>query len=77
MLEILVHPEYRRRGIGSELVKRLTSDPLMRVLALILGTPSEREFYESTGCQCVNEVAYFIVFVRDEYGEDLSQPVET
>jgi ribosomal protein S18 acetylase RimI-like enzyme len=76
VLEVLVHPDYRRLGIGKELVRRLISDPSMQVRGVNLGTPSMREFYESIGFRCVNDEAYFMVLVRDEFGEDLIQPVE-
>lgn len=33
-----------------------------------------REFYESIGFRCENDEAYFMVLVRDEFGEDLIQP---
>ena len=74
VLDVLVHPDYRRIGIGKELIRRLVSAPAMRVRAVILGTPTMREFYEATGFQCVNDKAFFMVMVRDEYGEDLIQP---
>ena len=74
VLDVLVHPDYRRMGIGQELIRRLVSAPSMRVRAVILGTPTMREFYEATGFQCVNDKAFLMVMVRDEYGEDLIQP---
>ncbi len=76
VLDVLVHPDYRRMGIGKEVVSRLVKEPAMQVRAVILGTPSRRDFYESVGFQCVNDKAYFMVMVRDEYGEGLIQPVE-
>jgi hypothetical protein len=48
----------------------------MQVRGVSLGTPDQREFYEKLGVKCVNEKAYFMVLVRDEYGEGLIQPVE-
>lgn len=75
VLDVLVHPDYRRSGIGTELVNRLVDHPAMSVRSVILGTPSMREFYESAGFQCVNDRAYFMVLVRDEFGTDLIQPV--
>jgi GNAT superfamily N-acetyltransferase len=76
VLDILVHPEYRRTGIGTEIMLRLLSHPTMQVRGVSLGTPDQREFYEKLGVKCVNEKAYFMVLVRDEYGEGLIQPVE-
>jgi hypothetical protein len=34
-----------------------------------------KEFYESVGFQCVNDQAYLMVMVRDEFGEELILPV--
>lgn len=76
VLDVLVHPGYRRQGIGAEVVKRLVMHPSMQVRAVILGTPSMREFYQSVGFQCVNDRAYFMVLVRDEFGKELIQPVD-
>ena len=75
VLDILVHPDYRRRGIGTELVTKLLASPSMQVRGVILGTPTMREFYETLGFKCVNEEAYFMVLVRDEFGTDLVQPI--
>ena len=76
VLEVLVHPEYRSYGIGRELVTRLVNQPAMRVRGVILGTPTMKEFYETVGFKCVNDEAFFMVLVRDEFGEDLILPVE-
>jgi GNAT superfamily N-acetyltransferase len=76
VLDVLVHPNYRRSGVGKELIKRLLDHPSMCVRGVILGTPSMKEFYESVGFQCVNDIAYMMVLVRDEYGEGLIQPVD-
>lgn len=75
VLDVLVHPDYRRDGIGKELISRLVNDPAMCVRGVILGTPSMKEFYESAGFKCVNDEAFLMVLVRDEFGEDLIQPV--
>jgi ribosomal protein S18 acetylase RimI-like enzyme len=76
VLDVLVHPYYRRKGIGRELIARLLSNPAMQVRGVILGTPSMREFYEAVGFRCVNDQAYFMVLVQDEFGADMVQPIE-
>lgn len=76
VLDVLVHPEYRGQGIGKSLIKRLVNEPVMQVRAVILGTPDKLEFYESAGFKCVNDRAYFMVMVRDEFGVGLLQPIE-
>ena len=76
VLDVLVHPEYCRDGIGRELVTRLVNHPAMCVRGVILGTPDRREFYESIGFKCVNDQAFFMVLVRDEFGEGLILPIE-
>lgn len=76
VLDVLIHPDYRRKGIGKELVFRLIDHPAMCVRGVILGTPSMKEFYESAGFKCVNDQAFMMVLVRDEYGEGLIQPVK-
>jgi GNAT superfamily N-acetyltransferase len=75
VLDVLVHPDFRRLGIGKELITRLLDHPAMRVRGVILGTPTMKEFYESVGFQCVNDQAYLMVMVRDEFGEELILPV--
>jgi ribosomal protein S18 acetylase RimI-like enzyme len=75
VLDVLVHPDYRRRGIGKRLIDRLLDEPPMQVRAVMLATPDKFEFYESVGFQCVNDRAYFMVRVRDKFGDDLVQPV--
>ena len=76
VLEVLVHPAYRGSGIGRELVTRLINQPAMCVRGVILGTPTMKDFYESVGFKCVNDEAFFMVMVRDEFGEDLILPVD-
>ena len=60
----------------SMLVTRLVNHPAMRVRGVVLGTPTMREFYQSVGFQCVNDQAFFMVLVRDEFGEGLILPVD-
>lgn len=76
VVDVLVHPDYRGQGIGAEVLRRLVDCPAMRVRGVVLGTPDQREFYESVGFQCLNERASPMVLVRDELGPELVQPVE-
>ena len=73
---VLVHPDYRRRGIGKELVSRLLNTPAMSVRGVCLGTHAMYEFYESLGFKCLNDKAYFMVLVRDELSEGLVLPID-
>ena len=76
VLEVLVHPEYRLRGIGRELVSRLLEQPAMSVRGVILGTPDKRAFYEKLGFKCLNEAAFMMVMVRDQFSEGMILPIK-
>ena len=75
VLEVLVHPEYREQGIGRELVSRLLDQPVMAVRGVILGTPDKKAFYEKLGFKCLNEKAYLMVMVRDQFSQGMILPI--
>lgn len=76
VLEVLVHPDYRRRGIGRELVCRLLDQPAMSVRGIILGTPDKKVFYEKLGFKCLNDEAYMMVMVRDQFSQGMILPID-
>ena len=71
MLDVLVHPDYRRNGIGTKLLETLICFKEMSVRGVILGTPTMSNFYESLGFTCVNEKAFLMVLISDEYSDGL------
>jgi len=47
---VLVHPQYRRRGIGTGLMHRLIKDTeKFENIVIIAATPEARQFYETVG----------------------------
>ncbi|MDZ8055228.1 MAG: GNAT family N-acetyltransferase [Aulosira sp. ZfuVER01] len=50
--DVVIHPEYRGRGLGSKLVETVLSHPRMRwVERVYLMTTHQQEFYEKIGFQ--------------------------
>jgi GNAT superfamily N-acetyltransferase len=50
LCDVIVHPHYRRRGVGRLLVEQVTSHPrLERVQKFTLLTATARQFYERLG----------------------------
>ncbi|BAY26383.1 hypothetical protein NIES2100_61980 [Calothrix sp. NIES-2100] len=51
--DVVIHPEYRGRGLGSKLVETILSHPRMRrVERVYLMTTHQQGFYEKIGFQC-------------------------
>lgn len=51
MEDIIVHPDYQRRGVGQQLVKELLNESIRRGLTIVTLTYSRKhkEFYEKCG----------------------------
>ncbi|MBD2207630.1 GNAT family N-acetyltransferase [Calothrix sp. FACHB-1219] len=51
--DVVIHPEYRGRGLGSKLVETVLSHPRVRsVERVYLMTTHQQEFYEKIGFEC-------------------------
>ena len=49
VLDVVIHPEYRGKGIGSWLIDVISSHPLVLGTAVVLWTDDKVEFYQSCG----------------------------
>jgi N-acetylglutamate synthase-like GNAT family acetyltransferase len=51
--DVVIHPEYRSRGLGSKLVETILSHPRIRLVERVyLMTTHQQEFYEKIGFEC-------------------------
>jgi N-acetylglutamate synthase-like GNAT family acetyltransferase len=51
--DVVIHPEYRSRGLGSKLVETVLSHPRIRLVERVyLMTTHQQEFYEKIGFEC-------------------------
>lgn len=69
--KLMVHPQFRRRGIGQALINALENAAAARGLTLLLldvraGDPAE-QFYRSTGFQFVGTIPGFALSTRGTY----------
>lgn len=63
--DVVVHPEYRRIGLGSKLVETIISHPHMcRVERVYLMTTHQTKFYEKIGFQ-TNTTTTMVLFNRE------------
>lgn len=66
--DILVHPDFQRRGIGKELMERVIADNAsIRQMVLITDdTESTKAFYQSVGFKAIQELNG-VAFVRYDF----------
>lgn len=71
--DVVVHPEYRRIGLGSKLVETVISHPHMcRVERVYLMTTHHAQFYEKIGFQS-NSTTTMVLYNRENFSS-LSNP---
>lgn len=67
--DVIIHPDYQGRGLGSKLVETILSHPKMqRVEKIYLTTTHQQHFYEKIGFQC-NSTTTMVL-----YSQPLSAP---
>ncbi|BAY65842.1 hypothetical protein NIES22_59490 [Calothrix brevissima NIES-22] len=65
--DVVIHPEYRGRGLGSKLVETVLSHPRMRsVERVYLMTTHQQEFYEKIGFEC-NKTTTMVLHNQSEF----------
>ncbi len=72
IVDVLVHPDYRGKGIGKEIVDRLLKKEEMQVRTIYLATPDMNKFYENLGFKVVEDECYYMVKVNFDRDEDYS-----
>ncbi|MCY6372396.1 GNAT family N-acetyltransferase [Clostridium ganghwense] len=55
IIDVLVHPDYRGKGIGNEMIEKLLNQKEMQVRTLYLATADKEKFYNKSGFKTVNK----------------------
>ncbi len=67
ILDVLVHPNYRKKGLGTELLKRLLAEEIMHVRTIFIGTENAKEFYAKNGFENATDKGDWMILVQNIY----------
>lgn len=76
IIDVLVHPKYKGKGIGSKIIKSLLEQPEMYVRTIYLATPDKEDFYNKLGFETVNEHCCYMMKVQTTNEDNYILPVE-
>jgi N-acetylglutamate synthase-like GNAT family acetyltransferase len=64
IIDVLVHPNYREKSIGRNIIKQLLDMDEMQVRTVYLATPDKEEFYKKLGFNTANEHCSYMIKVN-------------
>jgi len=74
IIDVLVHPDYRGKAIGNQLIEKLLSQDEMQVRTIYLATPDKEEFYSKLGFKTANEHCAYMIKVNKDKEEEYFLP---
>ncbi|WGX77823.1 GNAT family N-acetyltransferase (plasmid) [Paraclostridium bifermentans] len=75
IIDVLVHPEHRGKGIGSKIIESLLEQPEMQVRTIYLATPDKEDFYNKLGFKTVNKHCSYMIKVQKDTEDNFELPV--
>ena len=76
IIDVLVHPNYRGKSIGRQLIEKLLEHKEMQVRTVYLATPDKEEFYDKLGFKTVNEHCSYMIKVNKFNEDNYILPIE-
>ncbi|OXX83881.1 hypothetical protein AVM15_07845 [Paraclostridium benzoelyticum] len=75
IIDALVHPDHRGKGIGSKIIESLLEQPEMQVRTIYLATPDKADFYSKLGFKIANDHCYYMIKVQKGIVDNYVLPI--
>lgn len=76
IIDVLVHPNYRQKSIGRNMIEKLLEQEKMQVRTIYLATPDKENFYNKLGFKTANEHCSYMIKVKNFDENNYILPIE-